>query len=118
VPLIAEIYKVSKQVVDVLAEERDTETARKMPVLVDFPSPGVKGLGFVTGVSKDEQGPLVRIFYPTTPNISVGILILARPQDIQRCLLSAEDALRLLLSVGVLAPESLPTEPFPAEFLE
>jgi len=117
IPLVAEVYKVSKQVVEALADDTKTDTVRKMPVLIDFPSPGVKGIGFVTGVSRDEHGPLVRVFYPTTPNISVGILLITRPENLVRCLLTAEDALRLLLSVGVLGPDILPTAPFPKSSL-
>lgn len=117
IPLVAEVYKVSKQVVETLADDTETETVRKMPVLVDFPSPGVKGIGFVTGVSRDEQGSLVRIFYPTTPNISVGILLMTRPENLVRCQLPTEEALRLLLSAGVLGPETLRVTPFPDSFL-
>ncbi|HOJ69771.1 MAG TPA: DUF502 domain-containing protein [Candidatus Hydrogenedentes bacterium] len=117
IPLVAEVYKVSKQVVEALADETEADSLRKMPVLIDFPSPGVKGIGFVSGISRGADGPLVRIFCPTTPNVSVGILLLIHPKHIRKCLLAPDEALRVLLSVGVLGPDTLETEPFPETFL-
>jgi len=74
VPLLNKIYVTIKQVNEAFTSNK---SSFKQVVLVEFPSPGQRAVGFVTG-EQDEafhQGPesTVSVFIPTTPNPTSGV---------------------------------------------
>jgi uncharacterized membrane protein len=87
----------------------------KATALVEFPYPGIKALGFVVGNIHAEDGQAYyKVFVPTTPNITVGLLQMYKPEDLRVCDLSVEDAIKSIVSGGILAPSYLRVTP-PAE---
>ena len=114
IPLVKTIYGASKQIVETLAFHNSGPTL-KATALVEFPYPGVKALGFVVGSIHAEDGQAYyKIFVPTTPNITVGLLQMYKPEDLRVCDLSVEDAIKSIVSGGILAPSYLRVTP-PAE---
>ncbi len=112
IPLVKTVYGASKQLVQTLSTGDDTTKFRSV-VLVDFPRPGMKALGFVTGTIRlrdGETGPLrdhYRVFVTTTPNPTSGYLEFVPVEETEPAGISVEDALKALISGGLVMPETL-----------
>ena len=106
IPVAKTVYSASKQVIQLIS--RDTEETPRTTALVDFPAPGIKAFGFVTGRIRMPDGRLwIKVFIPTTPNPTTGFLQIV-PEE--RCTLldmSTEDTFGVIMSAGVLAPPDL-----------
>ena len=76
-------------------------------VLVAFPHPGSRAIGFVTGTMLDPEGrTLYRIFVATTPNPTSGFLLLLPKEDVTFTDISVEEGIKMIVSGGMLAPKS------------
>ncbi|MBI4330394.1 MAG: DUF502 domain-containing protein [Chloroflexi bacterium] len=106
-PLIKDIYGVSSQVLSTMATT--DETPFKRVVLVDYPRQGIKSLGFVTGRIEKNGGPKdwVFVFMPSTPNPTVGNMIVVPADQVTETDMSVETALKTLMSGGVMVPKAL-----------
>lgn len=118
IPLVKTVYGASKQVVE-LASRQEGDTDYQAAVIVDFPCPGMKAMAFVTGkIEVEGQGELLKIFIPTTPNPTSGYLELVAPEVVCKSSLTVEDAVKTVMSAGLLTPEVLviapPGEEMPA----
>jgi uncharacterized membrane protein len=104
VPLVKVVYSASKQV----AAAFDGRKARafKSVVFIEFPHPGMRAIGFETSTTTDEQGvEWSTVFMPTTPNPTTGFLQIVPSRDVIRTKYSVEDGIKIVMSLGVLAPE-------------
>jgi uncharacterized membrane protein len=109
VPFVKVVYSASKQVA--AAFERRQARPFKSVVFVEFPGPGMKAVGFVTGEISDDSGTVWNtIFVPTTPNPTTGFLQLVRTEDLVHTGYSVEDGVKLVMSLGVLMPQPGPVE--------
>jgi uncharacterized membrane protein len=105
VPLIRDIYQAIRKFIQHLFIKR---SAFRQVVLVEFPSSGIYSIGFITsensepGITSVLNKKLVNVFIPTTPNISTGFLVMIEPEKIIKLDISFDDALRLIISGGVL----------------
>ena len=113
IPMVSTIYGASKQIVGTLATQKDGATSGlEAPVLVDFPYPGVRAIGFLVGRVRQSDGvELCKIFMPTAPNISVGLFLMYRTEEVYLCGLSVEEAVRMVVSLGILCPKTLVLTP-------
>lgn len=112
IPMVKTIYGASRQVVDVMSPG-EAQGGYKAAVLVDFPCPGVKSVGVVTGWTHVEGGleEYCRVFVPTTPNPTSGYFILYPQACVQSAGISVEDAVKSALSAGILLPDSIDLQP-------
>jgi uncharacterized membrane protein len=120
IPIARSVYGATKGVLE--AVSRDQADAFKKVVLIEYPRRGIYGIGFVTGSSAywDAVDPrvdqeLVPVFVPTTPNPTSGFLLLVPPHEIMDCPMTVEEGIRMVVSGGILQPESLMTRSRPAE---
>lgn len=105
-PLIKTVYSSSKQIVQTAT--LPGKSAFKRVVLVDFPKPGWKAIGFLTGSTEVKGGgKKYMVFIPTTPNPTSGFLTLFEEKDITETTLSVEEGIRVILSAGFLIPPKL-----------
>ncbi|ABB15573.1 DUF502 domain-containing protein [Carboxydothermus hydrogenoformans] len=108
IPVTRSLYKTSKQLIETfLHPERD---AFKSVVLARYPKDGSYALGFITGSGFDEinektREKLLPVFLPTTPNPTSGWLLYLPEKDIIPLNLSVEDALKIIVSGGIVQPE-------------
>jgi uncharacterized membrane protein len=108
IPLVNSIYTGVKQVTQTLFKPGG-QSFRKV-LLVEFPSPGVWSIAFQTGeVIKEiedplKKGPLVSYFIPTTPNPTSGFLMMAPRSDVIELDMSVDQALKFVISLGVVQP--------------
>lgn len=113
-PIIKSVYSASKQVVDTFSST--TKAAFKAVALVEFPRKGCLALGFVTGAMTNPDGQLMyRVFIATTPNPTTGFLLILPAEEVQFTDISVEEGVKMIVSGGVLSPESYQRRPPPAQ---
>lgn len=109
IPLVRSIYSAVKQILNsILAPEG---SAFRQVLLIEYPRQGLWTIAFQTSElcpivnphSPDE--PLLMVFVPTTPNPTSGFLLLVPKKDAQKLDMSVEDALKLVISLGVVQPD-------------
>ncbi len=106
VPLARVIYGASKQVVEAFQTTQASQFSSV--VAIDFPQPGFRSLGFLTGrLDRPGSDPLVTVFVPTTPNPTTGFLQILPASQATELDMSVEDAIKMIMSLGVLAPKDL-----------
>ena len=111
VPVIKTIYSASKQIVD--AVSLPNKKAFKAVAMIEYPRAGLKTLGFVTGVSTTQDGRTwCRVFVPTLPNPTAGFLEFVPVEEVLVTDLSIEEAFKIILSGGFIAPDRITTRPF------
>jgi uncharacterized membrane protein len=113
VPLVRRIYRVSKEVVEAVVSPR-RQLFREV-VMVEYPSKGLYAYGFVTGATRRrdqaEHEELVNVFLPGVPVPTTGNLLAVPPDQVRRLDLSVEDALKLIVSGGLIVPEEIAGSP-------
>ena len=106
IPIARTIYEVAKQVIQAISQPN--RAAFKSVVLVEFPRPGFKAIGFLTGYIKDTEGrSFSKIFIPTTPNPTSGFFEIVPSEDVIQTQISIEDAFKMIISGGIMSPEVL-----------
>jgi uncharacterized membrane protein len=111
IPLVKTIYGASKQIVQTLSFQNGDENFKAV-VFVDFPRPGMKALGFVTGtIDIEGEGEHYKVFVPTTPNPTSGYFEIVPKDRASEADISVEEAVKFVMSGGLLAPESLMVSP-------
>jgi len=108
IPFVRSIYSAVKQVAQTLFQPSDT-SFRKV-VLIEYPRKGVWGIAFVTSekFKHDAIGDEVyTVFVPTTPNPTSGFILLLPKADTIELPITVEDALKMVVSLGVVAPNGL-----------
>lgn len=107
IPLVKTVYSASKQVVEAFSPQ-DRTSMFKSAVFVEFPRPGMMALGFLTGRIRTHDGvEYAKVFIPTTPNPTTGFFEIVPPQDVLHSSLNVEDAVKMLMSGGIIAPDVL-----------
>ena len=108
VPLLNKIYLTIKQVNDAFTSNK---TSFKQVVLVDFPQPGQRMVGFVTGdhdpAPASGRSKVVSVFIPTTPNPTSGFLVLVAESEVTKLDLSVAEGIKYIVSLGAIPPETL-----------
>ncbi len=78
--------------------------------MIEYPRKGINSLGFLTGeiktIKKDGKvDKRVSVFLPSTPNPTTGYLLLLPEKDVHILDISIEDAVKLIISGGVLSKQ-------------
>ncbi len=111
-PGFKQVYPHVKQVVDLIFGENPTMKAFNEVVLVEYPRKGIWTVGLVTGSSFVEVedaagGEVVSIFVPTSPTPFTGFVINVRRDDTKKLDMTVDQALRFVITAGVLTPENV-----------
>lgn len=111
VPLVKTVYRSSKQVLAIFAGEQSREFQRT--ALVPFPQEKMRAVGFITSIFRDSVTgeELASVFIPTTPNPTTGYLQILKRKELVELDWSVEDAVRTIMSAGILRPEFLTIVP-------
>ena len=106
IPMVQTIYGGTKKLMSVLQTK---PSGAQRVVLIDFPSPELKSIGFVTRVFHDAGGrELAAVYVPTTPNPTGGYLEIVPVERLTATDWSVDQAMAFILSAGAMAPEVLP----------
>jgi uncharacterized membrane protein len=107
IPVVRSIYSSVKQVSDTLFS--DSGNAFRKAVLVQWPREHVWTIAFVTGTPGGDvvnhlQGDYVSVYVPTTPNPTGGYFVMLKKTDCIELNMSVDEALKYIVSMGVVAP--------------
>ncbi len=111
-PLVRTIYGGAKQVFkQVAAPER---TSFKQAVLVEFPLPGSYAIGFITNentkeVAHDVGADLVAVYVPQAPIPTSGFLLYLPRSSLKLLSISADEALKRVISLGIIRKDEATT---------
>ena len=109
IPLVRSIYSSVKQVTHTILSS-DGDTFNEV-LLIEYPRKGIWTLCFKTSDSpksfdKITGEDLVTVFVPTTPNPTSGFILFVPRSEVTKIDLDVEDALKLVMSLGVVTPDS------------
>lgn len=108
IPLFRQLYGGSKQVVEWVAGSGRQKAVFREVVLVEFPRKGMRTLAFTTNEMTDESGKKVLSLYiPTAPVPTSGYFELVTEDMVTRTNLSVDEAMRTIVSSGIIAPENM-----------
>ncbi len=110
-PFVRNLYSGLKQIFQTVFADNDT-TFEKVG-LIEYPRQGLFALVFIATKTRGEvnqrlvsQGKhTVSVFLPTTPNPTSGFLLFVPEEDITILDMSVEEAAKLVISAGLVAPE-------------
>lgn len=109
IPFINQIYSTISQIMDVITSDR-SKTYQKV-VAVEYPRKGIYSVGFLTSESnhpvEEATGieKMYNIFIPTSPNPTSGMFIVINAKDVKILDIKVDDAVKLIISGGVILPE-------------
>ncbi|WOB07257.1 DUF502 domain-containing protein [Piscinibacter gummiphilus] len=107
IPIVKSIYSSVKQVSDTLFSS--SGNAFREAVLVQYPRQGSWTIAFVTGKPGGEaaihlSGDYLSVYVPTTPNPTSGFFLMVPRSDVIVLGMSVDEALKYVISMGVVAP--------------
>ena len=106
IPLVRFIYRSVRQAIDAFRTVGQQQSFKRV-AFVEYPSPGCRLMGFVTGHLVDPDDGIARtaIFLPTSPNPMTGFVVLVEDDKVMNSSLSLEEATKFILSAGLVAPD-------------
>jgi uncharacterized membrane protein len=106
VPLVDSVYSTAKQIVDMFRSQ--SGVSRRTVVIVPFPHPKTRAMGFKTGEIVLEDGRrMATVFIATTPNPTTGFLQIFPLEHVQELDVDADEAIQFIMSGGILQPRGL-----------
>lgn len=115
-PLVRTVYKALKQIFETVLAEQNSSF--KQAGLIEYPRKGIWSIVFIATDTKGEvdhrlpEQDMIAVFLPTTPNPTSGFLLFVPKRDIQFLDMTVEDAAKLVISAGLVAP-AYPKTPKP-----
>jgi uncharacterized membrane protein len=112
VPVISGIYSAIKKVFETLMGDGGSQSFRQA-VLIEYPRKGLWTIAFVTapvykGMKKYLPNDMITVYVPTTPNPTSGFMIYVAKKDIKELDIPVEEALKMVLSMGIVNPTKKP----------
>ncbi|MCB1895781.1 MAG: DUF502 domain-containing protein [Zoogloeaceae bacterium] len=109
IPVVKSIYYSVKQVSDTVFSS--SGQAFRKALLVQYPREGAWTIAFLTGKpggapARHLDGDYISVYVPTTPNPTSGFFLMLPRQDVIELEMSVDDALKYIISMGVVAPGS------------
>jgi uncharacterized membrane protein len=107
IPVVKTIYSSVKQVSDTLLSSSG-EAFRKA-LLVPYPHANTFTIAFLTGqpgesVARHLNSEYISVYVPTTPNPTSGFFLLVARKDVVELDMTVDEALKYIISMGVVAP--------------
>ena len=110
IPGFRNIYNILKKVSDTVLNT--SSQSFKKAFLIQYPSKGIWVIAFQSGDYRGEAESIIgdetiNLFVPTTPNPPSGFFVLIPKKDAFELDISVEDAFKLVISAGVVTPNSV-----------
>lgn len=111
IPVVKSIYYSVKQVSDTLLSSNGQ--AFRKALLIQYPHQGIWTIAFQTGkpggdAARHLGDDFVSVYVPTTPNPTSGFFLMLPRKDAIELDMSVDEALKYIISMGVVAPPSPP----------
>jgi uncharacterized membrane protein len=112
VPVVRAIYPAVKQITDFVLADRKEHFHANRVVAVQPHAGGIWSIGLVTGggirtLSERLDEEMITVFVPSSPTAFSGYVLVVPRSGVVELPLTVEEAMRLLLSGGVIEPASL-----------
>jgi uncharacterized membrane protein len=112
IPLVRTVYGAVKSFSAIVL----SGSSFKKVLLIEYPRKGVYRIGLQTSEAVPEiqavtRQDLVTVFVPNTANIASGFTVFVPRAEVIELSMSVEEALKLLVSLGVVVPEWHPIHP-------
>lgn len=103
IPLVQTVYGATKKLIAALQQKPDNV---QRVVLIEFPTPEMRAVGFVTQVLTDEKTgrKLAAVYVPTTPNPTSGYLEIVPLERVVSTDWSVDEAMTFIISGGTVSP--------------
>ena len=116
IPLIRAVYPAVKQVTDFILSNRSNRFAGSHVVACQPHEGGIWSIGLITGGGikplNDASGEdMVTVFVPSTPTAFSGYVLVVPRRSVIELPMTVEEAMRLLVSGGVIVPDEQRTLP-------
>jgi uncharacterized membrane protein len=113
IPLVRSVYGGVKNFSSVVLSA--SGSSFKKVFLIQYPRKGVYRIALQTSEAVPEIRALtnedvITLFVPTTPNVTTGFTVFVPRSEAIELTMSVEDALKLVLSLGVVVPEWHPEQ--------
>ncbi len=119
-PVVRSVYNGLKQIAETVFAQSETNFDKAC--LVEYPRRGIWAIAFISTSAKGEiktrirdgadHADMVSVFLPTTPNPTSGFLLFVPRSDVIELEMGVEDAAKLVISAGLVYPNSKnPGEP-------
>ena len=110
IPGFRNIYNILKKVSDTVLNT--SSQSFKKAFLIQYPSKGIWVIAFQSGDYRGEAESIIgqktiNLFAPTAPNPTSGFFVLIPKKDAFELDISVEDAFKLVISAGVVTPNSV-----------
>jgi len=108
-PMISTLYGGLKQLFETVMTQ-NSKTFKQVGI-IQYPRPGIWAIVLISTEAKGEvaakidDDELMGCFLPTTPNPTSGFLLFVPKKDITILEMGTEDAAKLIISAGLVAPE-------------
>ncbi|MFT4102301.1 MAG: DUF502 domain-containing protein [Burkholderiaceae bacterium] len=107
IPIVRSIYSSVKQVSDTILSPNGQ--AFRKALLVQYPRAGSWTIAFQTGAPAAEirrliDVDMVSVYVPTTPNPTSGFFLMLPRTDVIELAMSVDEALKYVVSMGVVSP--------------
>ena len=111
IPLVSAIYPAVKQITDFLLSERTEQFQGSAVVAVEPHEKGIWSIGLVTGpglraLQAATGQEMITVFVPSSPTAFSGYVLVVPRESVIELPLKVEEAMRLLVSGGVITPEA------------
>lgn len=110
-PLIRNLYSGLKQIFETALSQQ--QKSFQQAGLIEYPRKGLYAVVFISTEAKGEvkakleadDDDVIGVFLPTTPNPTSGFLLFVKESDVTLLDMSVEDAAKLVISAGLVAPD-------------
>ena len=109
-PIIRSVHSGLKQIFETVLSQSGTTFQRAG--LIEYPRRGLWAVVFIATEAKGEtavklngEDKMLSVFLPTTPNPTSGFLLFVPESDVIELDMSVEDAAKLVISAGLVAPQ-------------
>jgi uncharacterized membrane protein len=105
-PFVAKVYTSVRQLIDSMMTKKETS---QRVVLIDFPIPGQKCIGFLTRTMTDSQSGelLAAVLLPNAINPTSAFLQILPMAHVTETDLNMEQAMSMLMTGGAVGPETI-----------
>lgn len=105
-PLVQNIYRATKRFLHTL---RQSPVRGQRVVLIAFPSPEMRAVGFVTKVFREQDGDreLAAVYVPTSPNPTSGYIEIVPLEQVVYTDWTMEEAMTFVVTGGTNAPDTV-----------
>lgn len=103
IPLVQTVYGATKKLIAALQQKPDNV---QRVVLIEFPTPEMRAVGFVTQVLTDAKTgrKLAAVYVPTTPNPTSGYLEIVPLERVVSTDWTVDEAMTFIISGGTVSP--------------